>query len=263
MVAHGADLQAATAEGWTPLHLAYRSGQEQARDVLIELGADPNARDHKGRRPIELLFRRPPERPISPSRYGEYAGEYEMSDGFRVRVFGRGDKLMLEDYAQDEIYPIAQDAFYDSLEPWRIRFYRDAGGRVDKILLDFQTVTVIGRRVSPDRPPPPRVRLGLAVQRLGAGDVEADDLRSLFFEGQANVHAPRVARVGEGSAAEKAGIRPGDVLLELANESLREPEDLPRLLLDLTPGERVPVKLWREKRIQYLWVTLEPAVEIK
>ena len=106
--------------------------------ILVELGADEQARDKADKKPSELDFVRPVFRSIPLDRYSEYTGEYDMGDGFMVKVFRDGNKLMLEDYAQDEIYPIAADTFYDLHEPWRIRFYRDRAGRVDKSSLIFK-----------------------------------------------------------------------------------------------------------------------------
>ncbi|HSQ35319.1 MAG TPA: ankyrin repeat domain-containing protein, partial [Candidatus Binatia bacterium] len=226
LIAHGADIRAQTEEGWTPLHLAYRSGQPLLQKILVELGADEQARDRANKKPVELNFVRPALRPIAAERYGEYTGAYDMGDGFMVRVFQDGSKLMLEDYAQDEIYPIAPDTFYDLHEPWRIRFFRDRAGRVDKIVLDFQTLSVIGRKAPSAGKAATQVRLGVATRPLAPGDVSAELLMRLFFEQQANSHAQLLTQVASGSSAEKAGLLVGDIILEFNNTALREPLDL-------------------------------------
>lgn len=254
LVESGAGLQAVTPEGWTPLHLAYRSGQPAVQQLLIRLGADQDALDRQGKRPADLAFVRPLPRPVPRRRYDEYTGEYETAGGFRVKVFIREDKLMLEDYAQDEIYPIAADVFYDRHEPWRIRFYRDPAGHVDKIVLDFQTISVTGRKIGSGSFPGKLPRLGVALKPLEAGELTEAELRFLFFDCQVNGQAQRVIRTGEGTMAEKAGIQAGDIILELNNEPLREPGDLQRLMLDLKPGGQVPVKLVRQGRVHYLIV---------
>ncbi len=257
LIAHGADIQAQTEEGWTPLHLAYRSGQPLLREILIKLGADVQARDRANKKPVDLNFVRPSRCPIPPERYAEYTGEYDMGDGFKVKVFRDGNKLMLEDYAQDEIYPIAPDTFYDRFEPWRIRFFRDRANRVDKIVLDFQTLTVIGRKALPPGETAVRVRLGVGTRALATGDAPDELLKRLFFEWQANAQSQLVTQVAPGSSAEKAGLLVGDIILEFNNTALREPLDLRRLLMDVTPADRVPVKICRSGGIRYLTVRFE------
>lgn len=254
LIAHGADIQAQTEEGWTPLHLAYRSGQPLLQKLLVELGADDQARDKANKKPIELNFVRPALRPIPAERYGEYTGVYDVGDGFMVRIFRNGNRLMLEDYAQDEIYPIAADTFYDLHEPWRIRFFRDRAGRVDKIVLDFQTLSVIGRKAPSAGKAATQVRLGVATRPLAPADVAAELLMRLFFEQQANSHAQLVTQVAPGSNAEKADLLVGDIILEFNNTALREPLDLRRLLLDVTSADQVPVKICRSGGIMYLTV---------
>ena len=257
LIARGADIQAQTEEGWTPLHLAYRGGQPLLQKTLVELGADEQARDKANKKPIELNFVRPCLRSIPLERYAEYAGEYAMGDGFMVKVFRDGNRLMLEDYAQDEIYPIAADTFYDLHEPWRIRFFRDRAGRVGQIVLDFQTLTVIGRKVLPADETAAPVRLGVGTRSLAPGDLADELLKRLFFEQQANSHAQLVIQVAPGSSAEKVGLRVGDIILEFNNTALREPLDLRRLLLNVVSGEKVPLKICRSGGMLYLTLCFE------
>jgi putative serine protease PepD len=60
-----------------------------------------------------------------------------------------------------------------------------------------------------------------------------------------------------GGPGDKAGVRPGDALVEVAGQQVRNPDDLVQIELGLEVGEKVPVKLVRAGRQQSL--TLEAA----
>ena len=47
-IADGADVNAKTEDGWTPLHFATSGGYEEITELLIAKGADVNARDNRG-----------------------------------------------------------------------------------------------------------------------------------------------------------------------------------------------------------------------
>jgi len=57
-----------------------------------------------------------------------------------------------------------------------------------------------------------------------------------------------VSSVEPGSAAEKAGIRPGDVVLAVDGVEVADSADLPRLIGEKRPGSKVRLKLWRDGR---------------
>ncbi len=56
-----------------------------------------------------------------------------------------------------------------------------------------------------------------------------------------------VTDVAENSPAAEAGIRPGDVILEYNGKPLPKSQDLPSLVADTPPGQRVVLKIVREK----------------
>jgi serine protease Do len=61
-------------------------------------------------------------------------------------------------------------------------------------------------------------------------------------------HGAVVADVSKGSAAEKAGVKRGDVIIEYNGKPLREGSDLPRLVAATKPGTDVRLKIVRDKK---------------
>jgi serine protease Do len=55
-----------------------------------------------------------------------------------------------------------------------------------------------------------------------------------------------IAQVVSGSPAEKAGIEPGDIILEFDGQVVSDSKDLPRIVASTPVGKMVPVKLSRE-----------------
>ena len=54
-IADGADVNAKTKRGWTPLHSAADRGRKEIVELLIAEGADVHAKDHKGRTPLDMV----------------------------------------------------------------------------------------------------------------------------------------------------------------------------------------------------------------
>lgn len=55
-----------------------------------------------------------------------------------------------------------------------------------------------------------------------------------------------VTEVISGSAAQSAGIKTGDVVLEIDGQAVAVPGDVPVIAARLRPGSEVPVRVWRE-----------------
>ena len=83
-----------------------------------------------------------------------------------------------------------------------------------------------GLLLSRERRLPAAGRLGIVMQDAPSGGVVARDVQ-------------------EGSAADRAGLKTGDVLVRLAGEPVRDTVDVRWLLLDRQPGEVVTVRLRR------------------
>ena len=94
-----------------------------------------------------------------------------------------------------------------------------------------------------------RGRIGLQVSPLGEDEAQALRL--------ANPEGAIVRQVERDSPAERAGIKPGDVILECQGQPVRTPDDLVRLISSIAPGTRVPVVLLRNGNRQTVSVTVE------
>ena len=65
-----------------------------------------------------------------------------------------------------------------------------------------------------------------------------------------------VSQVEKGGPAEKAGVEPGDVILKLNGQPLKDSNELPALVAALSPGTAVNLELWRNHASRDVSVTL-------
>ena len=85
----------------------------------------------------------------------------------------------------------------------------------------------------------------------------------------ANLDEPRGAFIGgvsEGSPAEKGGMKNGDIVLEFDGQKIKTMRNLPKVVANTPPNKRVALKVWRDKKIVTLKLTLgrmESAKEFK
>jgi serine protease Do len=133
-----------------------------------------------------------------------------------------------------------------------------------------QTVTAtVGARKQPkvmmgEMPAPPKVELwmpdmpraytGLRSSRLG---VEAEGLQGQLAEYFGVKEGVLVRSVAKGSAAEKGGLKAGDVITKVDQKPLESPRDLSEMLRDSRDKKSVAVTVMREKREMTLTVTPE------
>ncbi|HET7098464.1 MAG TPA: trypsin-like peptidase domain-containing protein [Casimicrobiaceae bacterium] len=91
-------------------------------------------------------------------------------------------------------------------------------------------------------------------------EVNADIARALSLDNATGVLIRGVVRNGP---AERAGIQPRDVLLELDGKPTRDTPALLARIAELPPGSLVRVKLWRDRKAQDIDVTVgrRPAVQ--
>ena len=65
-----------------------------------------------------------------------------------------------------------------------------------------------------------------------------------------------VGRVQPGSAAERAGLQPGDVITALAGQAVTGADDLQRLVSQLTPGREISLTYVRQGQQRHALVNL-------
>jgi serine protease Do len=94
-----------------------------------------------------------------------------------------------------------------------------------------------------------RGRLGIAIQGVDK------DLAQSF--GLPDARGALVSSVEAGSAADKAGLKAGDVVLAVDGARIQDSADLPRIIGDKRPGSRVRLDVWREGKSRELTATLD------
>ena len=98
-----------------------------------------------------------------------------------------------------------------------------------------------------------RGRLGVSIQEV------TQSLAQSF--GLDRPRGALVAQVEKGSPAEKAGIKPGDVLLGINGKTVERSAEIPPLVAAVKPGTKATLDVWRDGKKQALAVTvgqLEP-----
>jgi serine protease Do len=103
----------------------------------------------------------------------------------------------------------------------------------------------------------PQLRTGkvtrgrIAVQ---VGIVPADNLADLGLKER---RGAQVSSVEAGGPAAKAGMLPGDVILDFNGQPVKSRDDLVRIVMGTKPGTTVPVKIMRDKQEKTLNITVE------
>lgn len=83
--------------------------------------------------------------------------------------------------------------------------------------------------------------LGVSIQ-----DVDENAAKALGLE---NARGALIASVTPDDPADKAGIKPGDVIVAVDGVSISDAGDLTRKIGDLLPGVKITVSVWREGRV--------------
>jgi serine protease Do len=77
------------------------------------------------------------------------------------------------------------------------------------------------------------------------------------YFGLSEVRGVIVSDVDRRSPAERAGIRVGDIILEVNGDKINSEEELFAILSDASPGDLLKLKVYREKKILDLELKLE------
>lgn len=93
-----------------------------------------------------------------------------------------------------------------------------------------------------------RGRLGVLIQEVN------QDLADSF--GLEKPLGALVSSVEKGSAAEKAGIEPGDVILKFNGKTIARSTELPPLVTELSPGTTATLELWRNGKSKEISIGL-------
>jgi glutaredoxin len=84
------------------------------------------------------------------------------------------------------------------------------------------------------RPGSRGIRLGISV----ASAKPSEDRPGGAYVGQVKADTP----------ADRAGIRAGDIIIEMAQRPVRRAEDVHTIAAEINPGSRIPLTIWRARR---------------
>jgi serine protease Do len=103
----------------------------------------------------------------------------------------------------------------------------------------------------------PQLRTGKVTRGRIAISVQSVPREALEELGLKKRAGALVATVAPDGPSAKAGMRPGDVILEYNGKAVSSSDDLVRMVVDTKPGSTVPVKILRDKQERTLQVTVE------
>jgi serine protease Do len=118
---------------------------------------------------------------------------------------------------------------------------------------------ILGGKVQAQSDVFPRVQIANQVRTqisyLGVNlvDVDADRIARLKMSEE---RGAEVVYVEEGSPADNAGIKPGDVLLSYNGENVLGTQQFIRLVRETPPGRKVKMQLWRDGKAQTVLATI-------
>ncbi len=97
-----------------------------------------------------------------------------------------------------------------------------------------------------------QIRSGGSYLGVSIADIDADHAKTLKLAEERGVE---VKEVQEGSPAENAGIKPGDILLSYNGENILGAQQFVRLVQETPQGRRIKLQFWRDGKSQFTTVT--------
>ena len=131
---------------------------------------------------------------------------------------------------------------------FNMRFDEIAWTPSDVAMTAVPATAVVAASTVPANAVMPAAGLGIRINAVTAEMAQALGLPS--------TQGAWVVEVADGGAAMKAGIKPMDVLVEIAGQAVAAHGDVPAIVGRLRPGFEAPVRVWRERRMQDLTVVM-------
>jgi serine protease Do len=103
----------------------------------------------------------------------------------------------------------------------------------------------------------PQLRTGKITRGVIGVSVAPVPLEALADFGLKERKGALISQVGKGGPAAKAGIEPGDIILEFNGKPVKNRDQLVSIVTGTKPGSTVPVKVWREKGEKTLNITVD------
>ena len=97
--------------------------------------------------------------------------------------------------------------------------------------------------------------LGVMIQKL------TPELADSF--GLQQISGALVSQVTANGPAEKGGLKRGDVIVKFGNQEIDSIASLPKVVAAAAPGQRVPVKVWRDGKTETVFIMIEKLEETK
>jgi serine protease Do len=91
--------------------------------------------------------------------------------------------------------------------------------------------------------------IGVYIQNVSADEVEEFGLKSR--------QGALVTTVSENGPAAKAGLEPGDVILEFNSKPVKNRDDLVAMVVATKPGSTVPIKILRDRKERTFTITVD------
>jgi serine protease Do len=103
----------------------------------------------------------------------------------------------------------------------------------------------------------PQLRTGKITRGVIGVSVQPIPLDTLTEFGLKERRGALVGQVGRGQPADKAGIEPGDIILEFNGRPVKNTNELVATVIRTKPGTTVPVKILRDKQERTLSITVD------